>query len=62
MKEPVETVYGEKALKKITIYAIIKKVKNGETTDDQSHLNGNNQSRSQLSLPLLALLSMKTTS
>jgi hypothetical protein len=40
MKELVETVYGEKALKKMAIYAIIKKVKNGETTNDQRHLNG----------------------
>ncbi len=36
----VENVYGEKALKKTAIYAIIKKVKNRETTDDQRHLNG----------------------
>jgi hypothetical protein len=34
IKEMVENVYGEKALKKTAIYAIIKKVKNGETTDD----------------------------
>jgi hypothetical protein len=40
IKEMVENVYGEKALKKTAIYAIIKKVKNGETTDDQRHLNG----------------------
>jgi hypothetical protein len=36
----METVYGGKAPKKMTIYTIIKKVKNGETTDDQHHLNG----------------------
>jgi hypothetical protein len=40
IKDTVETMYGDKALKKTAIYAIIKKVKNGETTDDQRHLNG----------------------
>ncbi len=39
IKETLETVYGDKALKKTAIYAIIKKVKNGETTNDQRHLN-----------------------
>jgi hypothetical protein len=32
-------VYGDKALKKTAIYAIINKVKKGEMTDDQHHLN-----------------------
>ncbi len=35
----VETVYGDKALKKTAIYAILKKVKAGKNTDDQRHLN-----------------------
>jgi hypothetical protein len=35
-----ETLYVGKPLKKIAIYAIIKKVENRETTDDQRHLNG----------------------
>jgi hypothetical protein len=39
LKEIVESVYREKALKKMAIYAIIKKVKNGENTNDQHHLN-----------------------
>ncbi len=38
IKEKVESIYGEKALKKMASYAIIKKVKNGENTDDQRHL------------------------
>jgi hypothetical protein len=39
IKEMAESVYEEKALKKTTIDAIIKKVKNGENADDQRHLN-----------------------
>ncbi len=37
-KEKVESISGEKALKKTASSAIIKKVKNGENTDDQRHL------------------------
>jgi hypothetical protein len=40
IKETMETVYGGKILKKMTIYTIIKKVKNRETTDDQRYLDG----------------------
>jgi hypothetical protein len=40
IKESMESVYGEKVLKKTAMYAIIKKVKNRETTNDQRHLNG----------------------
>jgi histone-lysine N-methyltransferase SETMAR len=39
IKKTVETVYGDKALKKTAIYAILKKVKAGKNTDDQRHLN-----------------------
>ncbi len=39
IKETVEAAYEDKALKKTAIYAIINKVKKGETTDDQRHLN-----------------------
>ncbi len=39
IKETVEAAYGDKALKKTAIYAIINKVKKGETTADQCHLN-----------------------
>jgi hypothetical protein len=39
IKETMETVYGDKVLKKMAIYAIIKKVKNGEINNDQRHLN-----------------------
>jgi hypothetical protein len=34
----MESEYGEKALKKTTNFAILKRVKNGETTDNQRHL------------------------
>jgi hypothetical protein len=40
IKEMVETVYVKKVLKKTAVYAIIKKVKNRETTHDQRHFNG----------------------
>jgi hypothetical protein len=39
IKETVEAAYGDKALEKMAIYAIINKVKKGETTDDQRHFN-----------------------
>jgi hypothetical protein len=39
IKKTVEAAYGDKALKKTAIYAIINKVKKGETTADQCHLN-----------------------
>jgi histone-lysine N-methyltransferase SETMAR len=39
IQKTVQTVYGDKALKKTAIYAILKKVKAGENTDDQRHLN-----------------------
>jgi hypothetical protein len=39
IKETVEAAYGDKALKKTAIYAIISKVKKGEMMEDQRHLN-----------------------
>jgi hypothetical protein len=36
----VNAAFGDKTLQKTAIYAIIKKIKAGETTSDQSHLNG----------------------
>ena len=45
IKKTVETVYGDKALKKTAIYAILKKVKAGENTDDQRHLNPKKRSQ-----------------
>jgi hypothetical protein len=38
IKEMLQSVYGDKALKKMAIYAIIKKVKNSENTDGQRQL------------------------
>jgi hypothetical protein len=35
----VNAAFGDKTLQKMAIYAIIKKVKAGEPTSDQSHLN-----------------------
>jgi hypothetical protein len=35
----VDLVYGDKALKKTAIYAILKKVKSGKTTEDQRRFN-----------------------
>jgi hypothetical protein len=35
----VDLVYGDKALKKTANYAILKKVKSGNTTEDQRHFN-----------------------
>ncbi len=35
----MDSVYGDKTLKKTAIYTILKKVKAGETTADQRHLN-----------------------
>jgi hypothetical protein len=35
----VDLVYGDKALKKTAIYAILKKVKSGKTTEDQRSFN-----------------------
>jgi hypothetical protein len=35
----VDTVYGDKALKKTAIYVILKKAIAGKNTDDQHHLN-----------------------
>ena len=48
IKEAGETAYGEKALKKTVIYAIIKKVNSGKNTDDQRHLNWKKTVRHQL--------------
>jgi hypothetical protein len=39
IKETVEAAYGDKALQKTSIYAIISKVKKGETMEDQRHLD-----------------------
>jgi hypothetical protein len=36
----VDAAFGDKTLQKTAIYAIIKKVKAGENTSDQQHLNG----------------------
>ncbi len=51
-RETVGTVYGDKVLKKRAIYAIIKKVKNGETTNYQRQKN----------VPTLALIASVATS
>ncbi len=45
IKEIVDSVYGDKTLKKTAIYAILKKVKAGETTADQRHLNPKKRTR-----------------
>lgn len=52
IKKTVEAAYGDKALKKTAIYAIIKKVKKGETTADQHHLNSKKPCGPRLSSPL----------
>jgi hypothetical protein len=39
IKKMVDLVYGDKALKKTAIYAILKKVKSGKTTEDQRRFN-----------------------
>jgi hypothetical protein len=36
----VDAAFGDKTLQKMVIYTIIKKVKAGENTSDQRHLNG----------------------
>jgi hypothetical protein len=36
-----DAAFGDKSLTKTAIYNILKKVKAGETTDDQRHLNAN---------------------
>ncbi len=41
----MDSVYGEKTLKKAAIYAILKKDKAGETTTNQMHLNPKNRTR-----------------
>jgi hypothetical protein len=51
-----------KVLKKTAIYAILKKVKNGENTDDQSHLDGKKWSGPRLSSPLPPPPLRRTTS
>jgi histone-lysine N-methyltransferase SETMAR len=40
IKKNVDAAFGDKTLQKMAIYAIIKKVKAGENTSDQRHLNG----------------------
>jgi hypothetical protein len=52
IKETVEAAYGDKALKKTAIYAIINKVKKGETTADQRHLSARKLCGPRLSSPL----------
>jgi hypothetical protein len=47
----VEALYGDKAHKKMAIYAVIKKVKNSENIKDQHHLNGKKWSIPRLSSP-----------
>jgi hypothetical protein len=37
IEKALDLVYGDKALKKTAIYAILKKVKSGKTTEDQRH-------------------------
>ncbi len=39
IKEMVDAAYGDQTLLKTAIYAIIKKVKAGESTADMRHLN-----------------------
>ena len=45
IQEMVDIVYGVKSLKKSAIYVILKKVKAGENTDDQRHLNPKKRTR-----------------
>jgi hypothetical protein len=40
IKKTVDSVFGDKTLQKMAIYAIIKKVKAGKTTSDQCHMKG----------------------
>ncbi len=40
IKKTMDAAFGVKTLQKTTIYTIIKKVKAGETTSHQRHLNG----------------------
>ncbi len=40
IKKTMDAAFGDKTLQKTAIYAIIKKVKAGENTSDQRHLNG----------------------
>jgi hypothetical protein len=54
IKETMEIVYLENALKKTAIHAIIKKLKNAKNTNDQRHLHGKKRSMSRLSSPLLS--------
>jgi hypothetical protein len=39
IKITLDLVYGDKALKKTAIYAILKNVKSGKTTEDQRRFN-----------------------
>jgi hypothetical protein len=39
IKKMVDAAFGDQTLKQTAIYAIIKKVKDGKTTEDQRHLN-----------------------
>jgi hypothetical protein len=52
----VDSVYGDKTLKKTTIYAILKKMKAGENTAHQKHLNPKKRTRIPMSSPLSPLL------
>jgi hypothetical protein len=42
-----DAAFGDKSLTKTAIYNILKKVKAGETTDDQQHLNGKTTKRAR---------------
>ncbi len=43
-----DAAFGDKSLTKTTIYNILKKVKAGETTDDQRHLNAKKTKRTHI--------------
>jgi hypothetical protein len=53
IKETVDSAYGNLTLQKMAIYAIIKKVKTGKSTDDMCHPNPKNHSGLRISSPLL---------
>jgi transcriptional regulator GlxA family with amidase domain len=45
IKKMVDAEFGDQTLKQTAIYAIIKKVKDGKTTEDQRHLNAKKTKR-----------------
>jgi hypothetical protein len=53
-KKTVDAAFGIKILQKMTIYDIIKKVKTGESTADQRHLNPKKTVRTSALIPSVA--------